>query len=559
MLNQNWPPEFSLEQEKILSLLTGDRFYSNPSAALREAILNAIDAVHRRRREIVNLIPKIKVTFDREKSTLKVADNGVGMNKDEVKALFVKVGASAATEEANKESVGEFGIGVISYFMAGEKFTLQTNDGKSEPIGLSFSRSMLSGGVATELPPKQSCQGTTIEIQISDANTFDLLLENFPHWCRDVEGLSAWILPKGQELSQKGPSNSTTQSSVQLPEWVESAHIHPVSDPIGWDAMTGNSTVAVLYRGVFVQEFEVKGLWGIEGTIDVDPKYFKPRLNREGFVEGQFQSEVTKFLQLCHPVILEALVKQLKVALAKGALNMWTVKRWANLWLSLPRDEGYSNATILWDSVFRTIPAFELAVGNKWRPISFDEIKEFQKEIFVAPLLDEKPSEVTLAALRLLRNTDNLVIRGIRHDRSWMRYANRSFGTTAELITTVFVAELPPLVFIVKEAMQILSEISVVACLFTGPPTVDLVRIGPDSQPALRLKKRLIINLDHEAGRKLVEDALRENNGPISLVASAARHTYEQLTQVAAVVASISAQPEILGPIRRQFIKGLLY
>ena len=559
MLNENWPPEFSLEQEKILSLLTGDRFYSNPSAALREAILNAIDAVHRRRREIVNLIPEIKVTFDREKSTLKVADNGVGMNKDEVKALFVKVGASAATEEANKESVGEFGIGVISYFMAGEEFTLQTNDGKSEPIGLSFSRSMLSGGAAIELPPKQNCQGTTIQIQISDANTFDLLLEHFPHWCRDVEGLSAWILPEGQELRQKGTSSSTTQSIVQLPEWVERAHIHPVSDPIGWDAMTGNSTVAVLYRGVFVQEFEVKGLWGIEGTIDVDPKYFKPRLNREGFVEDQFQSEVTEFLELCHPVILEALVKQLKVALEEGALSTWTVKRWASLWLSLPRDEAYSNATKLWDSVFRTIPAFELAVGNKWQPISFDEIKEFQRKIFVAPLLDEKPNDVILAALRLLRNTDNVVIRGIRHDRSWMRYANRSFGTTAELITTVFVAELPPLVFIVKEATQILSEISVVVPLFTGPPTVDLVRIGPDSQPALRLKNRLIINLDHEAGRKLVEDALRENNGPISLVASAARHTYDQLTQVAAVVTSISAQPEILGPIRRQFIKGLLY
>ena len=31
-----WPPEFSLDQEKILNLLTGDRFYSNPSAALRK-------------------------------------------------------------------------------------------------------------------------------------------------------------------------------------------------------------------------------------------------------------------------------------------------------------------------------------------------------------------------------------------------------------------------------------------------------------------------------------------------------------------------------------------
>lgn len=84
------------------------------------------------------------------------------------------------------------------------------------------------------------------------------------------------------------------------------------------------------------------------------------------------------------------------------------------------------------------------------------------------------------------------------------------------------------------------------------------MRIGADSPPVLRLQSRLIINLDHEAGRALVEDAVRENNGPISLVGSAARHTHEQLTQVAAVVREITAEPEILGPIRRRFIRSLL-
>ena len=68
------------------------------------------------------------------------------MSQEEVSALFVKVGASAAAEEAKKESVGEFGIGVISYFMAGDSFKLQTYDGKTHSIGLSFDRSMLSGG-----------------------------------------------------------------------------------------------------------------------------------------------------------------------------------------------------------------------------------------------------------------------------------------------------------------------------------------------------------------------------------------------------------------------------
>ena len=557
-LNETWPPEFSLDQEKILNLLTGDRFYSNPSAALREAILNSIDAVHRRRQIAADLPPEIQVTFNSDDQTLTVADNGVGMNQTEVSALFVKVGASAATEEAKKESVGEFGIGVISYFMAGDSFELQTYDGKTDPIGLSFDRRMLSGGASTELSPTQQSQGTTITIHIRNVGTFDVLLDSFPHWCRDVEGLSAHILPDGRVLQQKGAYSSSELPSVQLPEWVERVYLRPVSDPTGWDAMTGISTVAVLYRGVFVQEFEVRGAWGIEGSIDVDPKHFKPRLNREGFIDGQFQTEATEFLKSCHPDILEAMVEPLAAAVERGALNKWTVHRWANLWLSLPRDESYAKATQLWDSVFRSLPAFELAVGNQWKPVSFERIKRFQTKVFVAPLGNKKSNDIVQAALRLLRNTGQVVIRGIRSDNSWMRYAGRSFSTTADLISSVFASELPPLVSLTAEAERILEQINPVAPLFTGPPVVDLIRIGADSPPVLRLQSRLIINLDHEAGRALVKDAVRENNGPISLVGSAARHTHEQLTQVAAVVREITAEPEILGPIRRRFIRSLL-
>lgn len=561
MSNGTWPPGFSLDQEKILNLLTGDRFYSNPSAALREAILNAIDAVHRRRNVNSDVIPEIKVTFDREKSHLTVADNGVGMNKKAVNNLFVKVGASAATEEAQKTSVGEFGIGVISYFMAGDTFELQTFDGQTAAIGLSFSRNMLSGGTAIELSPMQQSQGTTLTIQIRNRKTFDDLLVSFPHWCRDVDGLSAQLIPEGRMLSQKGASELSELSGVQLPQWVERAHLGPVSHPTGWETMTGVSTVAILYRGVFVQEFEAKGLWGIEGSIDVDPKYFKPRLNRESFVEGQFQTEVTDFLKTCHPAVLEALVKQLKDALARGALSKWTEKMWANLWLSLPREPAYARATQSWDEVFRTLPAFELAVGNQWKPASVEKIREFkttQTKVFVAPLPDEKSNDVVQAALRLLRNTGRPVIRGIRREKSWMRDVSRWFGTTADLLSTVFAAELPLLVPVVNEAERILASIEPVAPLFTGPPEVDLVRLGQDSLPVLRLQKRLIINLDHSAGRALVEDVLRANKGPTSLVESAARYTYEQLTQVAAVVRESTVESEILGPIRRRFIRSLL-
>ena len=364
--------------------------------------------------------------------------------------------------------------------------------------------------------------------------------------------------PEGRSLQQLGRPGHDAHLDIDFPNWVERAHLRPVSNPPGWDAMTKTSTVSVLYRGVFVQEFNVDGFWGIEGSIDVDPKHFKPRLNREGFVEGQFQSEVTHLLESCHPSVMEAMAHRLATAFQEGKLGKWTVKRWASLWLLLPRSSQYSAAIRAWDSLFRSVPAFERAVGDKWMPASLEAIMTLQPEVFVAPLAEEKTNDIILAALRFLRSTGRPVIRGIRRDKSWMGDAGSSFATTADLITRVFSDELPHLLRIASQADEILAGIDPVATLFTGPPVVDLVKLGPDSPPVLRLRRRLIVNIDHDAGRSLVEDTLRMNAGPMAMIASAARHTYQQLTQVAAVLKEGTTDAEILGPIRRRYIRSLL-
>lgn len=139
-----------------------------------------------------------------------------------------------------------------------------------------------------------------------------------------------------------------------------------------------------------------------------------------------------------------------------------------------------------------------------------------------------------------------------------MRFAGSSFGTTADLITNVFANELPPLEPIVSQAESILASIERLAPLFSGPPPVDLVRLGNDTPPALRLPSRLVINVDHSGGRAIVEEVLRTNAGPAGLIGIAARHAYEQLTQVAAVVKDITAEAEILSPMRRRYIRQCL-
>ncbi|MGE0683790.1 MAG: ATP-binding protein [Candidatus Binatia bacterium] len=553
-----WPPSFTLDQERILNLLTGDRFYSNSSAALREAVLNAIAAVHRRRLKDTSLTPNIAVTFNRNDLTLTVSDNGEGMGRAAMTQLFARIGASAAQLESGKGSVGEFGIGVISYFMAGDSFSVQTFDEVDEPIGLKFTREMLAGGAATPLQPTRAVRGTTLEINVRDGTTFDLLLKSFPQWCRDVVGLAAILNPDGVELPQGGSHRPDAIPDLPKPDWVDRAHLSPVSEPSGWDSMSGASLISVLYRGVFVQEFTIPGLWGIEGSIDVDPKHFKPRLNREGFVEGPFQSEVQQFLRQSHPKILQAMATRLSEVLDKGDLTKWTERRWATLWLSIPRDQVYASAAQAWDSVFRKVPAFERAVGNKWEPLSLDDLLALSAPIFVAPHPDEKSTDVVHAALRLLRHTRRNVIRGLRRDPSWLRNAGNYFTTTADLITSVFARELPKLIPLVQNAEKLLEEVVPVATLYAGSSSVDLVKLSAETPPILRLPSQLIINIDHPAGKAIVDEALTANIGRWSLITITARHSYEHITQVAAAVRDSFLEQERLGLVKRRFIRGFL-
>ena len=554
-----WPPSVTLDQERVLELLTGDRFYSDASAALREAVLNAIDAVHRGEQEDANSVaPEISVTVDADNQTLTVSDNGVGMNAEDVTRLFAKVGASAATEETSKESVGEFGIGVMSYFMAGDSFSVETMASGERAIGLEFSRTMLAGGTANEFPSSRTTRGTTIRIALRDSATCDLLSEKFAYWCRDVNGLTGRLEPEGKELRQRGADQGNEVDLAPLPEWVERTHLRPVSDPTGWEAMTGSSKIAVLYRGVFVQEFEAPGIWGIEGSIDVDPKYFKPRLNRESFVERDFEPRVVDFLNQCHPEILKAMVSPLENALKGGVLAGWNRRRWASLWLAIPRSEPYVKATEAWDLVFSKVPAFERGTCSDWKPVSLEDVEEMGDEVYVAPMSDEKVKEAITAAVRLLRNTDKPVVRGLRREKNWMRHAHRTYGTTADLIANVFSERVPRLIRVSTVAEELLDAIGKVAPLFTGPPVVDVVRIGQGTAPILRLGNRLLVNVDNDGGGAILEETLRENRGAPSLLASVARHAPAQLNDAATSLSKSPGTPEVLSPIRRRFISRRL-
>ncbi len=311
----DWPPRFTIDQESILELFTGETFYSSVDASIREAILNSIDAVGRRQATDPSVNPQISVVFDRQSRTVTISDNGDGMGRDQMVELFSRIGASASrvaakAAEGEYNAVGEFGIGVLSYFLVCEQFQLFTLKPGNESLGLEFNRGMLDATTkAISLEPRRKEQGTDLILFVDKESAFEQIVEKFPHWIRDVEGLTATEDPGGKQIDQGGISREIRPISVLTPDWIQTAHVGPPVLFNSWDSFDGSAHVDILYRGVFVASVAIKQLWAIEGAIHVDPKHFRPKLNREGFVGDSLQAELEPVLRSYHPAVLERAIE----------------------------------------------------------------------------------------------------------------------------------------------------------------------------------------------------------------------------------------------------------
>ncbi|PTT32503.1 hypothetical protein DBR28_15185, partial [Chryseobacterium sp. HMWF028] len=123
--------KMTLEFKAISSLLMGEKIYGDKTLGLRELIQNSIDACRiRAEKENMNFefgeesySPKIKVVLDKNKNTVTIKDNGIGMSLDVIKKHFLNIGVSyyGSTDFKLKDysykPIGNFGIGFLSCFM----------------------------------------------------------------------------------------------------------------------------------------------------------------------------------------------------------------------------------------------------------------------------------------------------------------------------------------------------------------------------------------------------------------------------------------------------------
>jgi len=125
--------------------------YSGHEVFLRELVSNGVDAISKRRMAAMagdcseGPEARIDIRIDREKSTLTISDNGIGMGADEVKRYINQVAFSSAEDFLEKYKgendaiIGHFGLGFYSSFMVAKQVELVTLSARADAEAVRWS------------------------------------------------------------------------------------------------------------------------------------------------------------------------------------------------------------------------------------------------------------------------------------------------------------------------------------------------------------------------------------------------------------------------------------
>ena len=132
--------EFKSESKKLLDLMINS-IYTNKDIFLRELISNASDALDKiyyksltdNKISIDKDELEINISFDKDKRTITIRDNGIGMNKKDLEENLGTIAKSGSLEFKKKMSkeekldiIGQFGVGFYSAFMVSDEIIVES-------------------------------------------------------------------------------------------------------------------------------------------------------------------------------------------------------------------------------------------------------------------------------------------------------------------------------------------------------------------------------------------------------------------------------------------------
>ena len=296
---------FQAEVQRLLDLVIHS-LYTHKEIFLRELISNASDAIDRLRFEALTrpeLLPadhepKIRLTPDREKRTLTIEDDGIGMTRDEVVQNIGTIARSGTREalEQLKETAGEgagqligqFGVGFYSSFMVADRVELVTRKaGGDEAVRWESS----GGGSFTVGDAERDRPGTTITLHLKPVDAENGIEDYTDRWVlsRLVRQHADFItypillpaekpeeVPEGETPEPEKPLNSMKPIWARPPAEVTKEEYADFYRQISHDWSEPLETIHT--RGEGLVEFQAVLFLPSRGGVDLYYPGFKPNL-----------------------------------------------------------------------------------------------------------------------------------------------------------------------------------------------------------------------------------------------------------------------------------------
>ncbi|MFJ3141483.1 ATP-binding protein [Streptomyces halstedii] len=188
------PFQFTIDQDKVLDLLTGHTLYNDTNVVLRELMQNSIDAVRLHHGKTAPVSGQVQVRWDSKERMLEVCDNGTGMTQGVIENNLLRAGSSRYQDPEFKKEypkfnpISRFGIGVLSTFMVADQveiITCHRDEEKARQLSL---RSVHGQYLVRTLDKNQEVpaqireHGTIVRLTLRPSASLDSVTKTLEHW-----------------------------------------------------------------------------------------------------------------------------------------------------------------------------------------------------------------------------------------------------------------------------------------------------------------------------------------------------------------------------------------
>lgn len=298
----------SIHTENIFPIIK-KFLYSDHEIFLRELVSNAVDASQKIKRlssigefngELGEL--KVKVSFDKDKKTITISDNGIGMTAEEIKKYINQIAFSGATEFVEKYKdqgddkgiIGHFGLGFYSAFMVAKEVEIIS---KSYQDGAEAATWKCDGSTEYTIgSAKKKTRGTDIILHIAEDSEefleeFKLksILEKYGKFLPIEIEFGDKVINNPNPIWTKSPSDLTDEDYLKFYE-----ELYPFQEkPLFWIHLNVDypfNLTGILYFPKVKNEMQLQ-----REKISL--------YSRQVFITDEVKDIVPEFLMLLHGVI----------------------------------------------------------------------------------------------------------------------------------------------------------------------------------------------------------------------------------------------------------------